>query len=86
MKNAFEKPFRNNATTSLALLASQADSDKNETTNTRVDKGKGRAMEDVPPREPSPVWDIERNSPEPAAITRPPRPESPVWDIELDLN
>jgi hypothetical protein len=51
-----------------------------------------------PPREPSPVWDIELDDSPPAAPkvntgqSRTPelgasrRAESPVWDIELDLN
>lgn len=48
-----------------------------------------------PPREPSPVWDIELDlnddedldrPPTSGPSTRPPREPSPVWDIELDLN
>ncbi|KAJ7446147.1 restriction endonuclease type II-like protein [Mycena galericulata] len=74
IKNAFEKPIRNNATTTLDMLASQA-------------KGKGKEREQPsqsrPPREPSPPWDIERNL-SPTSQEGPPR--SPAWDIALDLN
>ncbi|KAJ7579146.1 restriction endonuclease type II-like protein [Mycena floridula] len=57
VKNAFEKPFRNNATSSLALLASQADKDARSAA-----KRKGKELDPEPPRrarEESPVWDIE---------------------------
>ncbi|KAJ6593987.1 restriction endonuclease type II-like protein [Mycena capillaripes] len=81
IKNAFEKPIRNQATNTLDMLTSQA-------------KGKGKAREEEelpvssssrPQRAPSPVWDIERDltptleNPSDAA-------QSPPWDIELDLN
>ncbi|KAJ6625557.1 restriction endonuclease type II-like protein [Mycena sp. CBHHK59/15] len=79
IKNAFNKPIRNNSTNSLSLLKSQA-------------KGKGKEKEQEPStsnsshlqREASPPWDIEQDmSPTP---DRPERPPSPPWDIELDLN
>ncbi|KAJ6587011.1 restriction endonuclease type II-like protein [Mycena vulgaris] len=76
IKNAFEKPIRNNATNTLDMLVSQG-------------KGKGKEREEQPPpsssgsslprqREPSPIWDIERDLSN--------EPHSPPWDIELDLN
>ncbi|KAJ6499980.1 restriction endonuclease type II-like protein [Mycena vitilis] len=76
IKNAFEKPIRNHATSTLDTLASQA-------------KGKGKASgeEQSPtpdssrPRAPSPAWDIESDVP-----TRTENAPSPPWDIELDLN
>ncbi|KAJ7096233.1 restriction endonuclease type II-like protein [Mycena epipterygia] len=73
IKNAFDKPIRNNATTTLDMLATQA-------------KGKGKEREEQPPssssrpRALSPIWDIERDN----GPTDP--PHSPPWDIELDLN
>lgn len=82
IKNAFEKPFRNNATTSLAVLASQAKTDASNSQSTTTappanrppatsnskSKGKERAV-DLPPA---------------ATSSRPIREPSPVWDIELD--
>jgi len=84
IKNAFEKPIRNNATNTLDMLASQA-------------KGKGKATEEEPapatssssrpPRPPSPIWDIERDlTPPPEESAPTDTPHSPPWDIELDLN
>ncbi|KAF7376223.1 DNA excision repair protein ERCC-1 [Mycena sanguinolenta] len=79
IKNAFEKPIRNNATNTIAFQMSQV-----------KDKGKGReeppaasSSSSRPPRPPSPVWDIERDLTPPVENTG---RESPPWDIELDLN
>ncbi|KAJ7647244.1 restriction endonuclease type II-like protein [Roridomyces roridus] len=64
MKHAFEKPIRHNATNTLDMYTSQS-------------KGKQREQQPAaPPREPSPIWDIERD------MNLPPD----AWDIELDLN
>ncbi|KAJ7188144.1 restriction endonuclease type II-like protein [Mycena filopes] len=80
IKNAFEKPLRNNATNTLDMFTSQS-------------KGKGKAKEDEQPsssssrpqREPSPIWAIERDlTPPPENATT--ATHSPPWDIELDLN
>ncbi|KAJ7901925.1 restriction endonuclease type II-like protein [Mycena olivaceomarginata] len=72
IKNAFEKPIRNNATTTLDMLTSQA-------------KGKGKAREEEPPAA-SPPWDIERDQTPPAQSVVADARYSPPWDIELDLN
>ncbi|KAJ7783269.1 restriction endonuclease type II-like protein [Mycena metata] len=80
IKNAFEKPIRNNATNTLDMFTSKA-------------KGKGKAKEvEQPPsnssrpqREPSPIWNIERDL-TPPPENAPHAPHSPPWDIELDLN
>jgi DNA excision repair protein ERCC-1 len=94
MKTAFEKPFRNNATTSLALLASQ--------------KPRGLPMGD--PMDPIEIDEMddeelaqtyyasaedkgkgkasESSGPEVASVSRSaalPRESSPEWDIEKDL-
>ncbi|KAJ7045605.1 restriction endonuclease type II-like protein [Mycena alexandri] len=79
IKNAFEKPIRNNATNTLDMFTSKA-------------KGKGKAKEaEQPPsnssrpqREPSPIWDIERDL-TPPSENAPDALHSPPWDIELDL-
>ncbi|KAK0461170.1 restriction endonuclease type II-like protein [Desarmillaria tabescens] len=77
IKNAFEKPFRNNATTSLAVLSTmkEQESDAQPTTNNSSSKGKEKAAIPTsppvrPPRSPSPVWDIELD------LTPPPSPEA----------
>ncbi|KAI1798264.1 DNA repair protein rad10 [Ganoderma leucocontextum] len=92
IQDAFNKPFRNNATsalpvsTQLQLRASQQASATTEDRVSSLDKGKGRAQESnlvggdgvVPERRaPTP--------PRPPPAPRP-RPPSPTWDIELDLN
>ncbi|KAF5393270.1 hypothetical protein D9757_000628 [Collybiopsis confluens] len=61
IKNAFEKPFRNHATSSLAFMASSQES--KETDDVIQDGGEDDR------RDPSPVWDIELdlNGPEEAA-------------------
>jgi len=51
IKNAFEKPFRNHATNTLAFMASSQSQDGTEYV---PDTDSYR-----PPRDPSPVWDIE---------------------------
>ncbi|KAL0574962.1 ssDNA endonuclease and repair protein rad10 [Marasmius crinis-equi] len=101
IKNAFEKPFRNNATNTLAsILASQS----SESQSSNSDKGKGKGKEQLPSRErdQSPAWDIEIQEPaakdtgkgkekEAPAAAREGSPEWDIefqepWDIELDLN
>ncbi|KAJ7346715.1 restriction endonuclease type II-like protein [Mycena albidolilacea] len=72
IKNAFEKPIRNNATTTLDMLTSQA-------------KGKGKAREEEPPVASS-SWDIERDLTPPAQSVVADARYSPPWDIQLDLN
>ena len=75
IQDAFRKPFRNHATSSLsAQLMSTHLSQAGQ------DKGKRRAS-DVP--DPSDVTNSTRPS---GASSRPYRERSPVWDIELDLN
>lgn len=109
IKNAFEKPFRNNATNSLAMLASQAKNNDSQASSTKPtnppetqDKGSQPPVAPAaarpstssrPPREPSPVWDIEldlsptaESGPLPEILSSPARNKSPEWDIELDLN
>ena len=92
IQDAFNKPFRNNATsalpvsTQLQLRASQQASASTEDRLSSLDKGKGRAQEsdlgggeDVEPERRAPT------PPRPPPAPRP-RPPSPTWDIELDLN
>ncbi|KAJ7178457.1 DNA repair protein rad10 [Mycena crocata] len=88
IRNAFDKPIRNHATTTLDMLVSPSGKEKEKekeiegspiapTTNGSSSR---------PRREPSPLWDIERNL-SPALDNGPvDRPNSPSWDIELDLN
>ncbi|KIK67365.1 hypothetical protein GYMLUDRAFT_217587 [Collybiopsis luxurians FD-317 M1] len=58
LKNAFEKPFRNHATNTLAFMAS---SQKSKEKSDTIQDGDGRPTSPSyrPPRDPSPVWDIE---------------------------
>lgn len=100
IKDAFEKPFRSSTSNTLPFPSqSQNQADTPANIGRRVDKGKQRAEADVaprPPREPSPVWDIELDldvTPPPSPLpaqdkpdTSRKRPSSPVWDIELNLN
>jgi len=71
--DAFERPFRNNAT---STLTSQARLDR----STYLDNGKDKARERSTP--------MTSTSPLPQALVKPraPREPSPMWDIELDLN
>lgn len=79
IKDAFEKPFRNNATSTLpsTLLASQSkrsnDNDNEDSMAPNRDQAKAREVDETLPLETS-------------SRSRPPRSPSPVWDIELDLN
>jgi len=72
IKNAFDKPFRNNATSSLAFLASQPPP------STSVDMGLA-----VSPTAQE-INQSHMHAQEKETI--PSRAESPEWDIELDLN
>ncbi|KAK0212745.1 restriction endonuclease type II-like protein [Desarmillaria ectypa] len=99
IKNAFEKPFRNNATTSLAMLSTMKEQESNTQPTTIADsssEGKEKAALPTslpvrPPRSPSPVWDIELDlTPPPSPQARGPRhveAESGTaqnWVIDLD--
>ncbi|ESK97096.1 dna excision repair protein ercc-1 [Moniliophthora roreri MCA 2997] len=101
MKTAFEKPFRNNATNTLAAMISsqsktQAEEVGVDTPHNDIDKGKGKAKESgkdlhqsgTTAREASPVWDIELDNTDLASHRKspPPRAPSEPWDIEIDLN
>ena len=86
LKDAFEKPFRNLATSSLSLGASQPRPVWGNVTQLMPSVG---ATTD-------PIRDTERDldcpvggGPEPESLSRvlrKARSPSPVWDIELDLN
>ncbi|KAK0485895.1 restriction endonuclease type II-like protein [Armillaria novae-zelandiae] len=70
IKNAFEKPFRNNATTSLAVLSTMMEQESDvQPTAAASSSSKGKEKAAMPASPP----------------VRPPRSPSPVWDIELDL-
>jgi DNA excision repair protein ERCC-1 len=76
IKDAFEKPFRNNATTSLP---SQSRSIFNASSSAAVDltsKGKGKEK----------ATSLSESSTTPRDRLRPPREPSPIWDLELDLD
>ncbi|KAF8897046.1 restriction endonuclease type II-like protein, partial [Gymnopilus junonius] len=80
IKNAFEKPFRNQATSSLSLMASQSRS-----------QAEARVQCPQPPRESSPIWGIELEDVDlPAEAEGPSGPSrwlnnNEVFDIDLDL-
>ncbi|KAF8973203.1 restriction endonuclease type II-like protein [Flammula alnicola] len=82
IKNAFDKPFRNQGTSSLSLLASQAK---------KTSKAPSSTASNVP-RELSPVWDIELDSVGSPIEEGGPSTEgrgtdaTRVFDIELDLS
>ncbi|KAJ4498053.1 restriction endonuclease type II-like protein [Lentinula lateritia] len=61
IKNAFEKPFRNHATNTLAFMASSpSQGPMGNEPHDGVEQGNTVAEPSYkPPREPSPVWDIE---------------------------
>lgn len=75
IRNTFEKPFRNQATTSLSTLASQSKSQHHAETTSST-----HAQQQLTMRQESPVWDIEGDIDE---MTD--GPSSKVFDIELDL-
>lgn len=92
VKNVFDKPFRNNATSSLSLLASQSQPVPGLTTtpaSTSYGKRKARTSNTDPSfmRETSPVWDIELDD-EPTSPSIPTvnSKDPVVFDIDLDLN
>ncbi|KAF9268921.1 DNA repair protein rad10 [Marasmius fiardii PR-910] len=83
IKNAFEKPFRNQATNTLApILVSQVRDKPVESSSS--DKGKEK---EVFPRQQSPAWDMEsqeapdKRKGKEKEITA--QPDSPPWDIEF---
>ncbi|KDR75828.1 hypothetical protein GALMADRAFT_68792 [Galerina marginata CBS 339.88] len=80
IKNTFEKPFRNQATSSLSLMGSQSKSSTMATGST-----------EHRPREVSPVWDIESDkadlpTEEEELRLAPRHGSTDAFDIELDLN
>ena len=78
MKDAFEKPFRNNVTSTIPFQSQQPAQGGErdvETGGRSADKGKEKAM--VPAAGDEPAFD---------SWQRHPREPSPDWDIELDLN
>ncbi|PPQ65682.1 hypothetical protein CVT26_000314 [Gymnopilus dilepis] len=60
LKNAFEKPFRNQETSSLSLMASQSRIHV-QGSSSSTSRSRGRPQ---PAREPSPDWDIEQEDAE----------------------
>jgi len=82
VKDAFEKPFRNNATSMIP--SSFADASRLPATDSSgipssSTSGTSKGKERESSRTTSPV-------PESTSHARPPREPSPVWDIELDLD
>ncbi|GLB37489.1 putative binding domain of DNA repair protein Ercc1 (rad10/Swi10) [Lyophyllum shimeji] len=101
VKNTFEKPVRNNATRTLPTVVAASAATSSEAAeasghlagSTAAEPSTKEKEKDVvvsrPPREPSPVWDIERDLDDedlPSAETGP-LPEYPPrpFDIDLDL-
>ncbi|KAH9930388.1 DNA repair protein rad10 [Amylocystis lapponica] len=74
LQDAFEKPFRNNSTSTLPSQFTQRP------VSAHPDKGKGKAPETRALPAPAAAAD------DSTAWIRAPKPPSPVWDIELDLN
>jgi len=80
IKDAFEKSFRNNATSTLTPQSrSIFDSSLSVAgTNTQGGNGKGKGKEKIPSLPESSTTALDH--------PRPPREPSPVWDLELDLD
>jgi DNA excision repair protein ERCC-1 len=89
IKDAFEKPFRPNVTSSVASAS--------EVSAQPSSGSKGKEKADSVPARSSPVWDIELDLDSPTAESGPlpessapasakKRPPSREWDIELDLD
>ncbi|KAF8219923.1 DNA repair protein rad10 [Tricholoma matsutake] len=82
IKNAFDKPVRNKATRTLPIAASTSNStEQDAVAESKSEKGNGK--EDFvgprrPPRESSPVWDIELDLDD--------GPADQPFDIDLDLH
>jgi DNA excision repair protein ERCC-1 len=74
IKDAFEKPFRNNSTTSLNVSATQQPLLHSSLRPRKEDLVAGPSSADKGKQK------------ETEAPSRQARPPSPVWDIELDLN
>jgi DNA excision repair protein ERCC-1 len=93
MKTAFEKPFRNNATTSLALLATQKPRDvpmDNPTDPIEIDEVDDEELAQTyyASSEDKGKGKASEPSSEVAPVSRSTallRESSPVWDIEMDL-
>ncbi|KAG5353786.1 DNA excision repair protein ERCC-1 [Termitomyces sp. J132] len=96
IKNAFDKPLRNNATrTVLDPLQKVVDGSEptadplkppDSMAATSTISTRGKEKETRPPREPSPVWDIELDG-SPSAENGPPPDYPPQpFEIDLDLN
>ncbi|KAK7692725.1 hypothetical protein QCA50_004358 [Cerrena zonata] len=79
IKDAFEKPFRNNATSALPFgsqtqtQSQRSTSAQNTTTDTGAENSTTRRV-------------ASSSQPIVPAPSRPPREPSPEWDLELDLN
>ncbi|KAJ3977591.1 restriction endonuclease type II-like protein [Lentinula raphanica] len=59
IKNAFEKPLRNHATNTLALMASSQSQSQLQSQSGNQPQAEPPETGEKPPRDPSPVWDIE---------------------------
>ncbi len=88
IKNAFDKPFRNQSTSSLTHLASQGN--KGVLTNTHTSK---HPQDNAVAKETSPPWDIELDITSEAEDSGGTNPNLPSrvddayhFDIELNLN
>lgn len=93
IKNAFDKPFRNHATSTLSLPSTQRSDPANGVPTLVPSDPKGKGKQPV--RSPSPAWDIEdidlESPPEdlPASLPTSSKTtgvDASKWDIELDLN
>lgn len=82
IKNAFDKPFRNHATSLLSLSQSQRTASKNILPLNPPSVPRVRPLR----AELSPVWDIELNDSPSAEAEGQPGNDSHVFDIDLDLN
>lgn len=94
LKDAFERPFRNNATTTTSFTSSQVTASQRPAVanSSSLDPKSAPNPKPRPPRPASPVWDMELDlddelpaSQQAESSTRK-RLTSPIWDIELDLN
>ncbi|KAF9241520.1 restriction endonuclease type II-like protein, partial [Melanogaster broomeanus] len=78
IKDAFEKPFRNKATSATFSLGTQVSA-------RQIDSGQITPADEIPPASRNGKGK-EKEMPPASPPYHPPREASPIWDIELDLN
>ncbi|KAH8080281.1 DNA repair protein rad10 [Cristinia sonorae] len=86
IKDAFEKPFRNNTTSALPFESQQRARQQPSQPSPSLDSGPSSFSRRAPPLNPNRRTTIGDDDDDDLYLPHPPRAQSPAWDIELDLN